>query len=125
MSESRSCVSILESAHAELIARRDRLRPFVDELKDCDAAIKVIEKALPKAAPALPATTDNKRRGGRPAKKDLLLDRLAQGPILRDEISTFLDRSEYLLKPMLNEMVRDGQIALAEDERGQDIVRLT
>lgn len=122
MSDARSCTAILEAAHAELVARRDRLKPFVAELKDCDAAIKTIERALPKPA-ALPSTT-SARRGGRPAKKDILLERLEQGPMLRDEVGTFLDRPEYLLKPMLNEMVRDGQIVCAEDERGQDIVRL-
>jgi sugar-specific transcriptional regulator TrmB len=75
----RNCEAILREALVEVTERKERLQPFVQELAECDAAIKTLEKAL-----AVPRT----QRVSGPTQRERILavlresfDRLAAGQI--------------------------------------------
>lgn len=116
MSEpSRSTTMILEGALSELLARRDRLQPFVDELRDVAHSIAVLEKALNLKGPKAPRKPAGggiagESPRGRFTARALGVLREAPEPMTTETIADLLGSTVPYVTSILNGLAAKGDI---------------
>jgi len=100
---------ILEGALSELLARRDRLQPFVDELRDVAHSIAALEKALNLKKPAGGGIAGESPRG-RFTARALGVLREAPEPMTTETIADLLGSTVPYVTSILNGLAAKGDI---------------
>lgn len=107
--------AILERTLAELEARRDKLQPFVDDYKEAEGAIRVIERAIGLREP------QRRGAGGTPAPErcQQILDMLRSeyGTVSPREVADALDIGFAYASQLLKAMATDDDLVRLPGKR--------
>lgn len=115
----RNTTAILQGALQDLYERRDKLAPFVKELKDVEAGIKTVEKAIEGRNKRAKGTTGHTAGT---SKRDLILEAIESSidPLDNAQIAEKIGGGRGMA-PVLAALEREGKIVKADGGWGKAI----